>query len=392
MVPFRMTVASILTISVLDSILVLLLCLLFRNRRVAMKIGPGCMLVILLAVVIRTFFPLEFWYTKAVFIEDILLGLLRLLSYPVWNFGGFELLVQHCLIGVWLSGILITLGLWYRSYRNYARYLAVCPELSWEKLSRQYSLKREDYKGIERVKIVAGSNGGFPHVFGLKTKYLVLPNIPFQGRQIHYILLHELMHVQKRDIVWKMLIDVLCVGFWWNPVFRYLRKELNKLLEMRNDKHLTECFSKEEKACYMGCLVDMAEWFVQEKEPFSLAFGRGDLKELERRIRILVSSRKTRRFPQAIVIVLVVVILLLNSTVVFKPAISLEKVRKETGIEEIESVEPVTRDNTFIVEKDGLFDVYVDGEYLYTTEDIDYFENDVNIYESLEEAEEEQKK
>lgn len=111
---------------------------------------------------------------------------------------------------------------------------------------------------------------------------MALPGIPFQGWQLHYILLHELMHVQKKDIVWKTLIDVLCVGFWWNPVFWYLRKELNELLEMRNDKHLTECFSKEEKACYMDCLV--------------------------------------------------------------------ERARKETGIEEIESIEPVTRDNKSLEE------------------------------------------
>lgn len=392
MAPFQMTVASILTISVLDSILALFLCLFFRNRKVAMKIGPGCMLAILLAVVIRTFFPLEFWYTEAVFIEDILLGLFRILAYPVWDFGGFELMVQHCLIGIWLLGILITLGLLHRSYQNYARYLAACPELSLKEFFQQNSLKREDYKGIERVKIVADSNSGFPHIFGFKTKYLVLPNIPFQGQQLHYILLHELMHVQKRDIVWKMLIDVLCIGFWWNPVFWYLRKELNGLLEMRNDKHLTECLSKEEKVCYMGCLVDMAEWFIQKKKPLSLAFGRGDLKELERRIRMLADSKKTHCFSQVMVIVLVVVILLLNSSVVFKPIISLEKARRETRIDEIEDVEPATRNNTFIVENGGQFDVYVDGEYLYTTEEIDYFENNVNVYKSLEEAKEEQKK
>lgn len=329
MMPIQVTVASILTISVLDSILALLLCLLFRNRRVAWKIGPGCMLAVLLSVVIRTFFPLEFWYTKAVFIEDVLLGLIRILSYPVWNLGGFELQVKHCLVGIWLLGILTTLGLWYRSYRNYARYLSVCPELSWERLSRQYELGRKDYKGIEQVKLVVDGNSGFPHVFGIKKKYLVLPDIPFQRQQIHYILLHELMHVQKRDIVWKLLIDILCVGFWWNPVFWYLRKELNELLEIRNDKHLTEYFQKEEKVCYMKCLLEVAEQFIQKKEPFSLAFGKGELKDLERRIRMLAGSRKTNRFPQVTVSVLVIVILLLNSAVVFKPTISLEKIRKK---------------------------------------------------------------
>lgn len=391
MLPFQITIASIFTISVLDSILALLLCLFFRKRKVAMKIGPEFMLAILLAVVVRTFFPLEFWYTEAVFVEDVLLGLLRILSYPIWNLGNFKLLVEHCLIFIWLLGMLLVLWFWYRSCRNYARYLTVCSELSWETISQQYSLKREDYKGIEKVKIVADSGGGFPHVFGFKTKYLVLPNISFQGRQLHYILLHEMMHVQKRDIVWKMLIDVLCVGFWWNPVFWYLRKELNGLLEMRNDKHLTEYFSKEEKVCYMRCLVDMAEWFVQKGKPFSLAFGKGDLKELERRIYMLAGNKKTHCFSQVIIVVFVGIILLLNSAVVFEPTISLERARRETGIDEIEQVEPATRDNTFIVENGGKFDVYVDGEYLYSTENIDYFENDVNVYKSIEEVKEEQK-
>lgn len=44
------------------------------------------------------------------------------------------------------------------------------------------------------------------------------------------------------------------------------------------------------------------------------------------------------------------------------------------------------------MEKDGLFDVYADGEYLYTTEDIEYFENNVKVYKSLEEAKEAQRK
>ena len=142
----------------------------------------------------------------------------------------------------------------------------------------------------------------------------------------------------------------------------------------------------------MNCLVSIAEWFVEKEEPFSLAFGRGDLKDLERRIRMLADSRKTHHFSQVIAATLVGFVLLLNSAVVFVPAISLEKARKETGIDEIENVEPVTRDNTFIVEKDGRFDIYVDGEYLHTMEDIDYFENEVNVYKSLEEVKEEQGK
>lgn len=268
----------------------------------------------------------------------------------------------------------------------------MCPELSWEKLSRQYALKKEDYQELERVKLVSSSHAGSPHIFGFKEKYLVLPDIVFNGTQLHYILLHELMHVQKKDIVWKMLIDILCVGFWWNPVFRYLRKELNKLLEMRNDKYLADSFSKEEKAGYMTCLVDMAEQFAQKKDSCGLAFDKGDLKELKQRIHMLAYSGKTHCLQQIAAVVLVAVILLLNSTIVFEPTLSLEGAKKVTGIEEIKKVEQVTKDNTFIVENGDQFDVYVHGEYLYTTDDIDYFENYINVYKSLEEAKEEQKK
>ncbi len=389
MQPFYLTVYSVFTTSLLDSVLALVLCLLFRNRRVAAKIGPGCMLALLLAVVIRTFFPLEFWYTDIIFIEDIFASLVRALNYLVWSFGTFKLYVKHCLALIWALGILVTFVLWYCSYRNYRKYLTMCPELPWEKLSRQYELKKEDYKGLERVKIVSSSRTGSPHVFGFKEKYLVLPDIVFHGSQLHYILLHELMHVQKKDILWKTLIDILCVGFWWNPIFWYLRKELNKLLEMRNDKHLADGFSKEEKASYMACLVDMAEQFAQKEDSLGLAFDKGDLKELKQRIHMLTYSGKTRYLQQIVAVVLVVGILLLNSTIVFEPTLSLEGAKKVTGIEEITEVEPMTKDNTFIVENGDQFDVYVDGEYLYTTDDIDYFKNYINIYKSLEDVKEE---
>ncbi len=155
---------------------------------------------------------------------------------------------------------------------------------------------------------------------------------------------------------------------------------------MQNDKHLADGFSKEEQACYMNCLVDMAERFIQKEDPQGLAFGKGDLKELERRIRMLTYNGKTCHFEQIVAAVLVGILLILNSTVVFESTLSLEKARKETGIEDIDSVEPVTRENTFIVENGDQFDVYVDGEYLYTTDDIDCFENYINVYKSLREA------
>ena len=334
----------------------------------------------------QNFFPLEFWYTKEVFIEDVFVSPVRVLEYSVRSFGTFELQVKHCLILVWLFGILITFMFWYRSYRNYRKYLIMCPELSWEELSQQYALKKEDYQEFERVKLVSSSRAGSPHIFGFKEKYLVLPDIAFNGTQLHYVLLHELMHVQKKDILWKTLIDILCVGFWWNPVFRYLRKELNKLLEMRNDKYLSDSFSKEEKASYMACLVDMAEQFAQKEYSRGLAFDKGDLKELKQRIHMLTYSGKTHCLQQIVAVILVAVILLLNSTIVFEPTLSLEGAKKVTGIEEITEVQQMTKDNTFIVENGDQFDVYVNGEYLYTTDDIDCFTNHVNVYKSLKEA------
>ena len=51
----------------------------------------------------------------------------------------------------------------------------------------------------------------------------------------------------------------------------------------------------------------------------------------------------------------------------------------------------LTAENTFLVKKDDQYDVYVNGEYLFTTGDVAPFYG-VNIYNNLEEAMENEEK
>lgn len=49
----KLTISSVLTMCVLNSMLIMFLCLLFKSRKVMQRIGPVCMIVLLLAIVVR---------------------------------------------------------------------------------------------------------------------------------------------------------------------------------------------------------------------------------------------------------------------------------------------------------------------------------------------------
>ena len=63
------TITSVLTSCILNSLLILVLCIVFRRNSVMYRIGPGCMIVFYVAVILRMFVPLgeKAWLTSVTY-------------------------------------------------------------------------------------------------------------------------------------------------------------------------------------------------------------------------------------------------------------------------------------------------------------------------------------
>lgn len=366
---------SVLTTCLLDSFIILIICVLAHRNKMIQKAGPSCMIALLLASMIRMCFPVELWYTHSLWIEEILQPVLRVLFHIVYS-ETVEITVADILLFIWFVGAVINLVASLVSYLKLKRYVTILPKANWEDILAKYHLKKEDYKGIENVMVVYSPHIQSPCVAGMRNPYVLLPKIDYSAVQFQYILMHEMMHIKKKDIWWKALIDFICMIFWWNPVFRYVKKELFQLIEIRNDIEIVGRLSDQEVVEYMATLKDTAVQMSGKQTVCSALFNQSGKAALKRRLKLIGEASHFYRGWQAVLCVLVIVMLFFSSTFVIVP-VSFETIKDE-GI-------PLTSQNTFLVINGDCYDVYIYGEYTITLDSTEGF-HDVKIYKSLEEA------
>ena len=371
----HVTISSILTMCFLNSILVAVLCMLSKSGLVMRKIGPGCMIALLILAVIRMFLPLEFSFTYDIGIEDAMTVLRRFFAKVIIS-EPFEITVWNILMLVWILGIVLNIVYKLYAYHDVIRYISLCPQEKWENVSQKYQFDMERYKGIEKIKVIRGKQFSSPYLIGLRQPYIILPDVPYETGQFHYIILHEWMHVVHKDILWKILVELLCTAFWWNPVFRYLKKELFQLIEMRNDMQIVSGLTEGERTAYMECLTHTAAQLVGKDVVFGVSFCKKNLRELTRRIELIADGREFSRWRQIMVSGFVCALLIMTFLIAFVPysydAPEGTAITDETG---------------FLIRNNEQYDVYVEGEYLFTTDDLSAFP-DMEIYNNLREVKE----
>ena len=371
----QITISSVLTMCFLNSILVVVLCMLFKSRLVMRKIGPGCMIVLLILAVIRMFLPLAFSFTYDIRIEDVLTAPFRFLSKAVIS-EPFEITVWNILTLVWILGIVLNIVYKLYAYHDVIRCISLCPQEKWEDLSQKYQFDAEKYEGIEDIRVICSKRFSSPFLIGLRRPCLILPDVPYETGQFHYIILHEWMHVVHKDILWKILVELLCTAFWWNPVFRYLKKELFQLIEMRNDMQIVSGLAEKERIAYMECLADTAAQLVGKDMAFGVSFCKKNLRELTRRIELIADGREFSRWRQITVSGVVCALLIMTFLIVFAPYSN-----------DAPEGTPITDETGFLIRNGEQYDVYMGDKYIFTTDDLSAFP-DMEIYNNMQEVKE----
>lgn len=376
----HLTISSVLTGCFFVSVMALILILLFKSERVMGKIGPQYIIVAFLAIIIRMFITPEFFYTYSVRIEKILPGIRMLLIRPVVTKPA-EICVWHILCAIWAIGIIVSVASTVRDYKNIKILGAlICREEAKVSVDeRTLELCPE----VAQMTIVTCKGLPSPYLFGLIHPKLFLPDADYSERQLQYILLHEGMHIRNKDIIWKILIDLLCKVFWWNPVFLFLKRELFRAIEMRNDIAITDLLTDEEQVQYMECLRDTAIQTSKKEVSFGVALSNSDVKELKRRLK-LIAGRNFSKVAQVATLVVLCMCLFATTTVIFEP-------HKMPSTEELDGAVLLVPGNTYLIINGDQYDVYVDGEFLFTTDDLAPFPG-VNIYQNLKEAQEHEEK
>ncbi len=98
-----------------------------------------------------------------------------------------------------------------------------------------------------------------PMLAGLICPVLLLPDIQMSEETLRYILLHELIHYKRKDILLKALALLVSCLHWFNPLMWYMLHLVERDTELACDEMAMEYLSPEEYKRYGQVILDAAE-------------------------------------------------------------------------------------------------------------------------------------
>lgn len=189
-----------------------------------------------------------------------------------------------------LAALLATLARWRRTRALVARATPAGPEAvaRWNAASAGSRVGR-------RARVLCSHELRGPACFGILRPTVVLPqDDPFALRPAlaRCVLLHELVHLERRD-TWSLLVrEALLAAFWFHPGARSLARTLDELRELSCDAHVVARTG--DARSYASSLVEYASarYVSGPRETALLAASWPDsASSLHRRIDMLIALR-----------------------------------------------------------------------------------------------------
>lgn len=153
---------------------------------------------------------------------------------------------------------------------------------------------REKLKVKEEVKLVFSNEFGVPCIFGVLRPVIFIPESlgNMDENKLRMIILHELAHFKRNDIVVKIVILLYQWVYWFNPILILAFQKMKNDMEPACDYMVLENIGKDERAEYGRALLYVLEKLSVERYSISLGIAESK-KELRRRI-ILIGRYKKK--------------------------------------------------------------------------------------------------
>ena len=131
-----------------------------------------------------------------------------------------------------------------------------------------------------------------PAVTGLLRPRLLLPHERYDVQELRYILRHELCHLKRRDMLFKLVLLAANAMHWFNPIVYLMLRQADEDIELACDSAATDDLDRAERAAYSRTLLAAVQSNVRTL-PATTCFG-GTVERLKRRITNVLGAQKKR--------------------------------------------------------------------------------------------------
>lgn len=165
----------------------------------------------------------------------------------------------------------------------------------------------------DNIRIIFQDMVGTPSLFGMmRPKILLTPSVSnLNDKELQYVLLHELAHYKRKDLVVNYLLLLLQIVHWFNPVMWYCFMRIRQDMELATDEKVLGILDNSENKEYGKALLAVLDSFNSPKLVPKLLGMVDDKKNMERRIKMIKMSEifKSKRITVMIIGILCIVAL-----------------------------------------------------------------------------------
>ena len=260
------------------------------------------------------------------------------LTAPVLAGKSTTITLEQVAFSIWLAGMSASFAL-----------------VAWSHFKFHSELKRRiqpvDERVLERiqqelgrtVKVYTVEGNESPMVVGVLKPAIVLPrqlleqatgeNLP---KQLKFVLQHEYNHIQKKDLLIKMLYLIGRTIHWFNPLVYLIESCLNEDIELATDESVTTKLDERQRAAYCLSILEVAEALPAMANNYSSRFT-GDFESMKKRISSLFNKNRSKHGRMILIAILLTAFLTIGLVGCESPLL----VKIEPSVDETETSEPI---------------------------------------------------
>lgn len=365
---------------------VVLLKIIFRHNNAILWLDARLLLGCMMAMVLRLFILADSPVANNVPVFRVYPEICWFLRDTLFYWRETPVSIMMLLQMIWAAGVVVS-GLW-RTYGYFAtrKRIRCYRRLRDPKFTEAVKQINRELGRKTKFRLVISKELKTPCIFGVLRPYIGMPEIEFTPTEIYLVVKHEMLHYYRGDMVVKIMCEALKALHWWNWFVYKLAELITSMQEINVDFRIVRELSEMEQLEYEDCLVKVArhrkKWKKKKREKqWVISFRRESPSEVNKRIRLMIqnqeiSGRKTTASFLLSAGILCMIVIGPN-ILTFEPyAIPEEKVEGSVGTKE--------GGICCLDNKDGTYDIYVDGQYFKTVTEM--FDDHIPVYNDLEEA------
>ncbi|HBC93001.1 MAG TPA: peptidase M56 [Pelotomaculum sp.] len=246
--------------------------------------------------------------------------------------------VMEGIVFIWLVGATV-FALWhFYCYRRFTKELWAdsipVPE-NTEAAALLSSCKmalgiHNEIKLMQNYKIIS------PMLVGLRCPIILLPASNMQDIDLKLVFIHELTHLQRKDLWVKMLALAAVTLHWFNPFAYVLRKDVSVWGELSCDEALASDMSHEERKLYGETILNTLDIPSGIKTAFCSSLS-GSGKHIERRLTMLLNVKKMKKHIAIFAVAAILAIGSIGATVSALTVENAPKTDQENNITEMQA-------------------------------------------------------